>query len=375
LDHNRGNIPLHELQNESHVHNTVMAHGGDTYGEVLSLYLLCIRQRSTGDAVRELELICTCLKTWVLRYIEVEGAGLWMTPVMIFLSVFARRVAASLDQTKRSEANNDAYLKKLVEIYRELFQKLNQERNKRAGHVWVCCELLRAYFRLGQISQCPFLLNPLSQALNRDGFNPTDLPKAIVVTFFFYWGKHCVFDHNLRDADEKLTWAFNTCPAKSKSNRRKILLYLVPCKLRLGVLPTQALLQSHDLGMFIDIVRSIREGNAKLFTQKMEEHAADFIKMGTYLLMMKLKFMVLRNLCKSVHHEVRRRQQENVHKLDIAPFEHIFAWQNNCDEDETANVLSSLIFQGAVKGYLSHEHRKLVFAKDAPFPPPSKWRM
>jgi len=192
LDHNRGNIPLHELQNESHVHDTVMAHGGDN-GEVLSLYLLCIRQRSTGDAVRELELICTCLKTWVQRYIEVESSGLWMTPVMIFLSVFARRVAASLDQTKRSEANNDAYLKKLVEIHRELFQKLNRVRNKRAGHVWVCCELLRAYFRLGQISQCPFLLNPLSQALNRDGFNPTELPKAIAVTFFLLLGQALCF--------------------------------------------------------------------------------------------------------------------------------------------------------------------------------------
>eukprot|EP00415_Alexandrium_ostenfeldii_P001461 UN1461 len=246
---------------------------------------------------------------------------------------------------------------------------------KRAGHVWVCCELLRAYFKLGQISQCSFLLNAVSQSLNKDGFNPVDLPKAIAVTFYFYWGKHCVFDHNLRDADERLTWAFDHCPPKSKVNRRKILLYLVPCKLRLGVLPTQALLQTYDLVMFIDIVRALREGNVKLFTEKMEEHAADFIKMGTYLLMMKLKFVVLRNLCKSVHHEVRHRLGENAaHKLDLAPFEHVFSWQDGCDVDETACLLSNLIYQGAVKGYLSHEHRKLVFAKDLPFPPPSKWR-
>merc|ERR1719326_2680312 len=223
------------------------------------------------------------------------------------VSVAARRVALQLDQEKRSEANSDAFLKKLVEIHRELFQKLNKERTKRAGHVWVCCELLRAYFKLGQISQCSFLLSAVSQSFNKDGFNPTDLPKAIAVTFYFYWGKHCVFDHSLKDADERLTWAFNNTPMKSKNNRRKILLYLVPCKLRLGVLPTQALLQSHDLGMFIDIVRAIGEGNVRLFTEKMEEHAADFIKMGTYLLMMKLKFTVYRSLCKGVHREVRRQ--------------------------------------------------------------------
>merc|ERR1712087_758160 len=253
---------------------------------------------------------------------------------------------------------------------------MGKERTKRAGHIWVCCELLRAYFKLGQISQCSFLLTAVSQSLNKDGFNPADLPKAISVTFFFYWGKHCVFTHNLKDADDKLTWAFKNCPAKSMYNRRKILLYLVPCKLRLGVLPTQELLHAHDLSIFGNIVRAIREGNVQLFTEKMEEHAADFIKMGTYLMMMKLKFMVLRTLCKTVHHEVRRRQGENAsQKLDLAPFEHVFSWQDGCDVDETACLLSNLIYQGAVKGYLSHEHRKMVFAKDLPFPPPSKWRV
>merc|ERR1712083_324481 len=124
-----------------------------------------------------------------------------------------------------------------------------------------------------------------------------------------------------------------------------------------------------------DIVRALREGNLRLFTQRMEEHAADFIKMGTYLLMTKLKFTVLRNLTKGVHGEIGRRLKENAgHKLDLAPFEHVFAWQDGCDVDETACVLSNLIYQGAVKGYLSHEHRKLVFAKENPFPPPSKWR-
>merc|ERR1712129_183324 len=100
--------------------------------------------------------------------------------------------------------------------------------------------------------------------------NPKDMPKAISVTFYFFWGKHCVFNHDLREADEKLSWAFNHCPPKNKGNRRRILLYLIPCKMRLGVLPTQELLKSHGLDMFVDIVKAIREGNAKLFTEKME---------------------------------------------------------------------------------------------------------
>eukprot|EP00929_Paragymnodinium_shiwhaense_P000588 TRINITY_DN100837_c0_g1_i1.p1 TRINITY_DN100837_c0_g1~~TRINITY_DN100837_c0_g1_i1.p1 ORF type:complete len:408 (+),score=101.64 TRINITY_DN100837_c0_g1_i1:112-1335(+) len=378
LNVERGHAPVDELPetDEARVQKMSMHQGGEEFGEVLSLYLLFLRARASGESVKSLELLCTCLKTWVQRYIEAEGSALWMTPLLLYLSSLAREVALALDKEKRQEGGQDAYLKKLVEIHRDLFQKLMKERTKRAGHVWVTCELLRAYFRLGQVSQCAFLLSAISQSLNKEGFDPEVLPKAISVTFYFYWGKHCVFDHNLKDADEKLTWAFNNTPVKSKANRRKILLYLVPCKLRLGVLPTQALLQEHDLGMFIDIVRAIRDGNVALFTAKMEEFSADFIKMGTYLLMMKLKFMVLRSLCKGVHAEVRRRSGDNAGtKLDLAPFEHVFNWQDNCDVDETACLLSNLIYQGAVKGYLSHEHRKLVFAKDMPFPPPSKWRM
>jgi len=368
--------PRLETTPNAHLQTTAIEHGGEVAGEVLSLYLLCIRARATGQSVQELEFACTCLKTWVQRYIECDGPAVWMTPVMTYLSIMTRNVAIQLDKAKRSENNADAFLKKLVEIHRELFQKLNKERTKRAGYVWVVCELLRAYFQLGQISQCSFLLNAVTQSLNKDGSSATDLPKAIAVTFYFYWGKHCVFDHSLRDADEKLTWAFNHCPAKNKGNRRRILLYLVPCKMRLGVLPTQALLVDHGLDIFIDIVAAIREGDVKVFTEKMEEYAADFIKMGTYILMMKLKFMVMRNLCKGVHYQVRKRLGDAAGtKLDLQPFEHVFQWQDGCDADETACVLANLIHQGAVKGYLSHEHRKLVFAKDLPFPPPSKWRV
>lgn len=376
LDPDKGKLPLREVGRNDRLQELVQSYAGPAYGEVLSLYLLCLQARTAGESVRELELVCTCLKTWAQRYIESNGTGLWMLPFMMYLSVLARRVASQLDQDKRSEASSDVYLKKLVEIYRELFQKLNKERTRRAGHIWVCCELLRALFKLGQVSQCSFVFSAVTQSLNKDGFNPTDLPKAICVTFYYYWGKHSVFEHNLRDADERLTWAFNNCPEKSKANRRRILLYLVPCKLRLGVLPTQALLQNYSLDIFIGVVKAIREGNVQLFTQKMEESAADFIKMGTYLLMMKLKFMVLRNLAKEVHQEVRHRLGENAdHKLDLTPFEHVFSWQDGSDADETACALTNLIHIGAVKGYLSHQHRKLVFAKDVPFPPPSKWRV
>eukprot|EP00405_Crypthecodinium_cohnii_P015911 CAMPEP_0206456386 /NCGR_PEP_ID=MMETSP0324_2-20121206/22341_1 /ASSEMBLY_ACC=CAM_ASM_000836 /TAXON_ID=2866 /ORGANISM="Crypthecodinium cohnii, Strain Seligo" /LENGTH=409 /DNA_ID=CAMNT_0053927319 /DNA_START=106 /DNA_END=1332 /DNA_ORIENTATION=- len=350
--------------------------GGPEYGEALGLYLGYLHAKINSEAVRELELLCTCTKTWVQLYMEAPGTAVWMTPLMMHLCNLSRRTCIALDEAKRQQASTSGSpcLTRLVEIHRDLFQKLNKEREKRAGHVWVCCELLRAYFKLGQISQGSFLLNALNQSQSREDFRVTDLPKAIAVTFFFYWGKQSVFTHNLKEADDKLSWAFEHCPPTHRVNRRKILLYLVPCKLRLGVLPRQDLLKSNDLYIFTDIVQSIREGNVQVFNRKMEEHAADFIKMGTFLIMMKLKFTVMRSLVKGVHREVRKSLPKNAdHKMDLTPFEQVFDWQDACDPDETACMISSLIYQNAVKGYLSHEHRKIVFAKDTPFPAPSAW--
>ena len=39
------------------------------------------------------------------------------------------------------------------------------------------------------------------------------------------------------------------------------------------------------------------------------------------------------------------------------------------DVDEIECVLANLIFKGYLKGYLSHQHSKLVVSKAGPFPP------
>ena len=38
------------------------------------------------------------------------------------------------------------------------------------------------------------------------------------------------------------------------------------------------------------------------------------------------------------------------------------------DNDETACILANLIYQGRIKGYISHQHNKLVVSKQNPFP-------
>ena len=47
-------------------------------------------------------------------------------------------------------------------------------------------------------------------------------------------------------------------------------------------------------------------------------------------------------------HGILKEQSGGKHQLNLGPFEHAFAWQEDMDADEAACVLANLIFQGAV---------------------------
>merc|ERR1712032_155492 len=97
------------------------------------------------------------------------------------------------------------------------------------------------------------------------------------------------------------------------------------------------------------------------------------IQSGSYLVVEKLKLLAYRNLCVRVHGICAaecdaKGRSEHRHKQDLLPYERAFEWQDGCDADETVCILANLIYIGAVRGYLSDEHRKIVFSKESPFP-------
>merc|ERR1711907_115298 len=113
------------------------------------------------------------------------------------------------------------------------------------------------------------------------------------------------------------------------------------------------------MGTLGQIVKAYREGNVRLFTETLEKNAGEFIDTGTYLVIEKLKALVCRNLCKRVYGLLLAASPgSDAHKMDLAPFEEALRWQDDCDEAESSCVLSSLIYEGYIKGYMSFEHQK-----------------
>ena len=58
------------------------------------------------------------------------------------------------------------------------------------------------------------------------------------------------------------------------------------------------------------------------------------------------------------------------HQLDLAAFQAALQFVGEIDLslDETHCIVANLIFEGKIKGYISHTHNKLVVSKQNPFP-------
>jgi len=327
-----------------------------------------------GVAEAGMDSWCSALRQWCDRYSGDEGQCRWMLVPLLWFASQPRRLALELD---RADSANK-YQAKVVEVLREQFQKLHRDRTKREGSLAICCELLRLYFHIGQAAQCSFLLAAVSQTQGGQKLDMKVLPKSISVTLCYFWGKHCVLDGNVAEAEDKLGFALSCCPPKASRNRQKILTYLVPCRLRKGRFPSRALLKRHGLQHYNGIVRSVVTGNVRLFESEFEEYGARFIQAGTYLIVEKLKLLVFQTLCRQVYavqaSEIESRgKAEHRHKQDLMPYETAFKWQDDCDEDETMCVMANLIYIGAVRGYMSDEHHKIVFSKESAFPPSASW--
>jgi len=124
-------------------------------------------------------------------------------------------------------------------------------------------------------------------------------------------------------------------------------------------------LSKYDLLQFKEVVLAVKEGNLLRLTGALEENEKFFIKNGIFLILEKLKIITYRNLFKKVSLLMKTHQ---------IPVEAFFAALRmmkveDIDQDETECIIANLIYEGKIKGYISHQHQKLVVSKQNAFPP------
>uniref|UniRef100_A0A8C9V1J6 PCI domain-containing protein 2 n=1 Tax=Scleropages formosus TaxID=113540 RepID=A0A8C9V1J6_SCLFO len=232
--------------------------------------------------------------------------------------------------------------------------------SKKWGMLFLINQLFKIYFKINKLHLCKPLIRAIDSSNLKDEYS-----MAQRVTYKYYVGRKAMFDSDFKLAEEFLSFAFQHCHRSCQRNKRMILIYLLPVKMLLGHMPTHQLLRKYDLMQFAEVTRAVSEGNLLLLNDALAKHETFFIRCGIFLILEKLKVITYRNLFKKVYLLLKTHQLP----LDAFLVSLKMMQVEEVDIDEVQCILANLIYMGHIKGYISHQHQKLVVSKQNPFPP------
>ncbi|CAF0800664.1 unnamed protein product [Brachionus calyciflorus] len=299
----------------------------------------------------------------------------WQLPVLFRMSVDLRLLASTCDtrqkqnydddQEKDANAegsnNQDLYAEKTADALMASFRNLCTDTrseshvSKRWGMMHIVNQLFKIYFKINKINLC----NPLKRVIENSGLKDL-FPRSHQIVYKFYVGRQAMFENDYNTAASYFEYAFQNCPNRYIKNKKIILVYLIPVNMLRGYMPKQDLLLKYDLKPFAEIVSAVKQGNIRKFNQDMIEYEDFFIDSGVYLFLEKLKMTTYRNLFKTL------AKLLNTAQIPIEAFVNIlkFLEEDDMDNDICQCILSNLIYEGKIKGYISHKHNKLVISRD-----------
>jgi len=291
----------------------------------------------------------------------------WPLPMMYAFCLDLRLFAIKADeQLSHKGGKPGETLEKTAEHVMTCFRtcaldnKSSEEVSKRWGMLNVVNQLFKIYFQCNKVHLSKPLIRAIEASPLKDKY-----PKSQQVTYKYYVGRKHMFDYDFKEAEQYLTFAFEHCHKSSKANKRQILTYLIPVKMLLGHMPNQAVLEKYDLMQFNEVVQAVKQGNLLRLNSALEANEKFFIKAGIYLILEKLKIITYRNLFKKVALLMK------THQIPIDAFLAAMKMMEveDIDADETQCIIANLIYEGKIKGYISHQHNKLVVSKKDAFPP------
>ncbi|EFA84380.1 proteasome component region PCI domain-containing protein [Heterostelium album PN500] len=278
------------------------------------------------------------------------------------------RIMAKLANTVESAEKKADYYEEASRILNRCFQASSTDRttdlsqSKKKAAMGIVNQMFHIYFKLNNLKLCKNVIkameSPLYPALE-------SYPLGQLITYRFFVGRLAAFDGNTQKAQQDLLFSFNKCPSTGSSakNKRLILLYLIPMQLSLCRFPKKELLLQYGLNQFVGIVEAMKTGNIKLFNQCLSTNQNYFIQKGIYLILEKLKNIVYRNLFKKIY------LLNHNSRVPIQNFVIALKWAENdtVDIDEAECIISNLIYNGYIKGYVCHKVGLILSPKD-PFP-------
>jgi hypothetical protein len=152
----------------------------------------------------------------------------------------------------------------------------------------------------------------------------------------------------------------------TKSNKIRILRYLIPTQLMLGYIPDNKLLGKYqDLKIYFRLVQAIKIGDLASFDKTFNESQEVLIKWGTWLIIEKTRLLAIRQLFR---HSWKILNETNRLTVDLLSRSVAFASGEKAVYSNVCCLIVNLIDNNYMKGYISHEKQILVLSNKDPFP-------
>jgi len=344
----------------------------EPYDEMLLEHFQFLRAVIRDDHVQAFahqERTCTCFQS------VFEKDSAWSLPVLHVLDLGLRRAAQRADAQLASRGEKRCKLEEAARTLQKSFQYTVTDRtelkeSKKWGTLNVINNLFKIYFELNNLRLCQNLIRAVEgpgfpKALDGQTVEGRSFTVAQLVTYKYFVGRLSMLNSQFAKAEQELNYAFAYCPRNATKNKRLILRYLVPVRMVLGKFASAKLLLKYDLPYFVPLCRAVHRGDLRAFEAELAANQQLFIQHGSYLLIERAKIITYRNFFKAVI----ELQTAPSSKIDLKTFLRCLAAIGmDMDNDEVECVLANLIYAGYIKGYISHQHGKLVVSKGNAFP-------
>uniref|UniRef100_A0AAY4EWX0 PCI domain-containing protein 2 n=2 Tax=Denticeps clupeoides TaxID=299321 RepID=A0AAY4EWX0_9TELE len=338
------------------------------YDEMIAAHLRCTYAVANHDFVEAYKCQTVVVQYPLRMAFQAHKEDNWALPLMFAVALDLRIFANNAEQQlqKKGKGKVGDMLEKAAEQLMSCFRvcasdnRAGIDDSKKWGMLFLINQLFKIYFKINKLHLCKPLIRAIDSSNLKDEYS-----MAQRVTYKYYVGCKAMFDSDFQQAEEYLSFSFQHCHRSCQRNKRLILIYLLPVKMLLGHMPTDQLLKKYDLMQFADVTKAVSEGNLLLLNEVLAKHETFFIRCGIFLILEKLKIITYRNLFKKVYLLLKTHQMP----LDAFLVALKMMQVEEVDIDEVQCILANLIYMGHIKGYISHQHQKLVVSKQNPFPP------
>eukprot|EP00316_Scyphosphaera_apsteinii_P012163 CAMPEP_0119340748 /NCGR_PEP_ID=MMETSP1333-20130426/100964_1 /TAXON_ID=418940 /ORGANISM="Scyphosphaera apsteinii, Strain RCC1455" /LENGTH=419 /DNA_ID=CAMNT_0007352563 /DNA_START=20 /DNA_END=1279 /DNA_ORIENTATION=- len=345
----------------------------EPYDEMLLEHFEFLRATHRGEALEaysHCERACSCFQA------VFEKDTSWSLPVLHALNLSLRLAAIKADRALAAKGEKESKQQEAARVLQRAFQYTITDRSalpssKKWGSLGVINTLFKIYFSINNLRLCQNLIRAVEgpafpKALDGQVVEGRKFAVADLVTYKYFVGRLSLLNSQFARAERELAYAFDHCPKRSFKNKRLVLRYLVPVRMALGVFAASRLLKKYNLEYWAPICKAVHKGDIAAFEGELSQHQQLFIRHGSYLLVERSKMIAYRNFFRRVHD----LQREKTTRLDIKVFKRCLNKVGvEMDTDEIECVLANLIYSGYIKGYISHQHGKLVVSKGTAFPP------